>query len=306
MVITYMSNIDYLGLDGNALKTFVTVLEATSVTRAAEMLGVSQSAVSHTLDKLRSTFDDPLFVRDGRGIRPTAKAQSLRDPVETILAGLKSLTNEREFDPLLEPIEFTIATNDFPLGFIFPTLLRGLYTEGIKPFLHFVPAGIPRTNLLRTSGCQMLITPAPPDKKDIIHQPLIQSKMVCFYDPKVRKPPKTWKQYVDSRYAEVRFSSTESSQQVLPSSITSALKQPAISVPNFNALPAFIEGTDLITTQLDLMIRGPLKNLDWVPLPLKVEPLSLHLVWHRRDNDDPAHQWLRQRIIGTVKSIVTG
>jgi DNA-binding transcriptional LysR family regulator len=75
-------------------------------------------------------------------------------------------------------------------------------------------------------------------------------------------------------------------------------------VPNFNALPAFIEGTDLITTQLELMSRGPLKNLDWVPLAIKVEPLNLHLVWHRRDNDDPAHQWLRQRIIETVNSIV--
>jgi len=300
----YMSKIDYLDIDGNALRTFLTVLETMSVTRTAEMLGVSQSAVSHTLDKLRSTFDDPLFVRDGRGIRATAKAQSLRDPIEAILGGIKSLSYERKFDPLVEPIEFTIATNDFPLGFIFPTLLKEAYAEGIKPVIHFVPAGIPSANLLRTSGCQMLITPAPPDKKDIFCEPLVQSKMVCFYDPKVRKPPKTRKQYVDSRYVEVRFSSTESSQQVLPAAITSTLKEPAISVPNFNALPAFIEGTDLITTQLDLMSRGPLKNLGWVPLPLKVEPLSLYLVWHRRDNDDPAHQWLRQRIIGTVNSIV--
>ena len=304
--MTYMSKIDYLDIDGNALRTFLTVLETMSVTKTADMLGVSQSAVSHTLDKLRSRFDDPLFVRDGRGIRPTAKAQSLHDPIEAILGGLKSLGYEGQFDPLVEPIEFTIATNDFPLGFIFPMLLKELYAEGVKPIFHFVPAGIPSANLLRTSGCQMLITPAPPDKKDIVRVPLIQSKMVCFYDPKVRKPPRTRKQYVDSRYAEVRFSSTESSQLVLPSTITSTLKEPAVSVPNFNALSAFIEGTDLITTQLELMNRGPLKNLGWTPLAFKVEPLSLYLVWHRRDNDDPAHQWLRQRIIETVNSIAAG
>ena len=63
-----MSKIDYLDIDGNTLRTFLTVLETVSVTKTADMLGVSQSAVSHTLDKLRSTFDDPLFVRDGRGI----------------------------------------------------------------------------------------------------------------------------------------------------------------------------------------------------------------------------------------------
>ena len=302
--MTYMSKIDYLNIDGSALRTFLTVLETMSVTKTADMLGVSQSAVSHTIDKLRSTFDDPLFVRDGRGIRPTAKAQSLRDPVGVVLDGLKSFSYERKFDPLLEPIEFTIATNDFPLGFIFPTLLKDLYAEGIKPIIHFVPAGIPSANLLRTSGCQMLITPAPPNKTDIICETLVRSKMVCFYDPKVRKAPKTLKQYVDSRYAEVRFSSTESSQNVLPRAITSTLKKASISVPNFNALPAFIEGTDLITTQIDVMSRGPLKILDWAPLPFNVKPLSLSLVWHRRDNDDPAHQWLRQKIVETVNSIV--
>ena len=67
-----MSKIDYLGLDGNTLKTFLTVLEEMSVLRAAARLGVSQSAVSHTLDKLRTIFDDPLFVRIGRGIESTA------------------------------------------------------------------------------------------------------------------------------------------------------------------------------------------------------------------------------------------
>ncbi|MDX2476715.1 MAG: LysR family transcriptional regulator, partial [Gammaproteobacteria bacterium] len=213
--------------------------------------------------------------------------------IESILGDLKSLAHKGEFNPLLEPIEFTIATNDFPLGLIFPTLLKELYAEGIAPKLHFIPAGIPSANLLRASGCQMLITPAPPKRKEIIHKSLVSAKKVCFYDPDMRKPPKTWKQFIDSRYVEVRFSNTESSQQLLPSSILSALKEPTVSVPNFNALPAFIEGTDLITTQLSVLSRGPLKNLDYVPLPIKTETHSLYLVWHQRYNDDPAHQWLR-------------
>lgn len=110
-----MSKIDYLGLDGRALKTFITVMEEGSVSKAAERLFVTQSAVSHTLDKLRTTFDDPLFVRSGRGIIPTAKAKSLCEPIEVVLDELKALTNEREFDPLTETINFTIAVNDPPM-----------------------------------------------------------------------------------------------------------------------------------------------------------------------------------------------
>jgi len=57
-----MSKIDCLGLDGKTLRTFLTVFEEMSVSRAAARLGVSQSAVSQTLDKLRTIFDDPLFL----------------------------------------------------------------------------------------------------------------------------------------------------------------------------------------------------------------------------------------------------
>ncbi|NNC55331.1 MAG: LysR family transcriptional regulator, partial [Pseudomonadales bacterium] len=62
-----MKNINYLSLDGQSLTTFLAVLEELSVSRAAERLGVTQSAVSHTLTKLRLAMGDPLFVRSGRG-----------------------------------------------------------------------------------------------------------------------------------------------------------------------------------------------------------------------------------------------
>ena len=265
-----MSKIDYFGLDGHTLRTFLAVLEEGAVTKAAGRMGVTQSAVSHTLERLRETFEDPLFIRDGRGISPTARALSLREPVEDILKRFQSLAHHGEFDPLHAPLEFTIAANDFPLGFIFPTLLKGLYEEGIEPRLNFIPAGIPSVNLTRTSNCHLLITPALPNKKGIKHVQLIESKMVCFYDPEVRTPPKTLREYLDSRYVDVKFGSTESSHQVLPPKITSRLNEATIAVPNFNTVAPFIMGTDLITTQLSIMEHGALKEMAWSPLPVKL------------------------------------
>ena len=64
------------------------------------------------------------------------------------------------------------------------------------------------------------------------------------------------------------------------------------------------KGTDRITTQLAVMKLGLLKDLDSAPLPFKTDALNLFLIWHRRENDDPAHQWLRQKIIETVNSIM--
>lgn len=299
-----MNKLDYLGLDGSALRTFIIVMEEVSVSKAAARLNVTQSSVSHTLDKLRSAFDDQLFVRDGRGIKPTAKALLLRDPIQTILDELKSLTHERKFDPLTESIEFTIAANDFPMQLIFPSLLKELYAEGIKPKLRFIPSGVPSVNLRRSFRSQILITPTPPEGKDHIKVELFKSEMVCFYDASIRKPPQTRKEFIDSPYAEVQFSDTESSVMVLPLLDRSSQNSPTVTVPNFSALPAFIKGTDLITTQLGIMRYGSLKDLDSSPLTFETKTLSLYMIWHQNDNDDPAHQWFRNRIIDTANSII--
>jgi DNA-binding transcriptional LysR family regulator len=112
-----------------------------SVSRAAERLGVSQSAISHTLNKLRVIFEDPLLFRVGRVIESTARARELRASVESVLNYLKSLTDHRQFDPLVEQIDFTIATNDFPIQLIFPMLLKELTEEGINPRIRFIPYG---------------------------------------------------------------------------------------------------------------------------------------------------------------------
>lgn len=298
-----MNKFDYLALDGNTLQTFLTVLEEMSVTRAAERLGVSQSAVSHTLEKLRTIFGDPLFVRDGRGIESTARARALRNSVESILDELKSLTDERQFDPRAEPMEFTIACNDFPLQLIFPALLNDVAKEGIDLRIRFIPSGIPKVNILHTSRFRMLITPTPPDDPELEKVSLLRSKMEIFYDSSVSKPPKTQKQYAARDHVEVRFSDTESSIMALSPINTPKMTPPAVSVPNFGSLTPMIKGSNRITTQIGAMKLGLLSKLDAAPLPFKTKPLNLFLMWHRREDADPAHRWLRQKIIEITHEI---
>jgi hypothetical protein len=68
-----MSELDHLDLDGHLLRLLLAVVDEGSITRAAQRLGVTQSAVSHLLDKLRAIVGDPLFVKSGRGIVATAQ-----------------------------------------------------------------------------------------------------------------------------------------------------------------------------------------------------------------------------------------
>lgn len=291
-----MKKIDYLSLDGHALLTFLTVLEEMSVSRAAERLDVTQSAVSHTLTKLRLALGDPLFVRSGRGISATAQAHALRVPVRKLLDELKALTDSRVFDPSMGVLEFTIAANDFQRDLIFPDFLRGLDEEGVTARFQFVASGIPSTALLRNARCDMILTPWPPEGDDIFAVRLFDMQMVCFYDADVREPPKSWDEFRHSPYIETRFADNATSLNQLSTIDHSQLSKPRVSVSNFGALAAFMKGTDLITAEADLMVRGPLQGFAASPLPFKTNPLVMYLVWHRRDHTDPAHQWMRERI----------
>src|SRR5262245_66317379 len=100
-------------VDANLLVTLDALLIDASVTRAAERLGRSSSAISHALAKLREIFADELFVRAGQKLVPTAKAVELSPTVHVILAGMESLFRpSKPFDPSLAMRDFSVAASE--------------------------------------------------------------------------------------------------------------------------------------------------------------------------------------------------
>ncbi len=291
-----MKSFDFDDLDGHILKCFLAILEESSVSRAADRLGVTQSAVSHTLAKLRSILGDPLFVRSGQGLTPTETAISLKEPVQKVLDGLKGLTDQRPFDPKAESMNFVIAANDMQRELVFPQLMREARAAGIRLSLEFMPSGVPSIATLRDARCQMILTPLPPDGSDILQRKLFSGHMTCFFDGSVTTAPVSWEDYKSRDHLAVRFSGGRTSIQVMRGFDTTQLPPPVVMVSNFNAIPAFIKGSPLITTEISLMALGPLKGLDAAPLPFEVEELSVYMVWHERSQNDPAHVWLRHQV----------
>ncbi|MCU7875172.1 MAG: LysR family transcriptional regulator [Candidatus Thiodiazotropha sp. (ex Lucinoma borealis)] len=292
-----MRKIDYLSLDGHSLLVFVTVLEELSVTKAAERLSVTQSAVSHTLEKLRIALGDPLFVRSGRSIAATEQALGLLEPVRDVLDGMKSLTDMRDFDPTNSELAFTIAANDFQRSLIFPPLTKTLNTQSINARFKFLPARVPDAALLRQGHCDLVITPFPPEGGDIFQVRLFSDNLVCFYDGNVRKPPATKRELLSDNHLDVVFEDQGSVMHAVLSGLDlGKMPKSRISVPNFNAVKEFIFGTELITVQMERMAKTSLKGLHHAPLPFKTPKLPLFMAWHRRSSRDPAQVWLRELI----------
>lgn len=300
-----MKNFDHKNLDWHLLEVFLTVLQEANVSRAAERLKLTQSTVSHSLNKLRAIFGDPLFVRSGRGVEATERARSLRFPVMRLLDDMKALSDERAFDPTVQPLRFNIAANDLIRDVLFPRILKVANGTRVDLRLKFMPSGVPAAGLLNEARCDLIITPVPPEGPDIMQLKLIEGEMVCFYDASVRDPPYTWEAYRDDKRVEVRFSDGRSSFNVVTDVDIKEMSEPIVSVSNFGGVVRFVKDSDLIATELNYMALGPLKELDQAPLPFKSEPVSVYLVWHRRDSTDPAHRWLRDHIVRASKELLS-
>lgn len=96
-------------IDLNLLVAFSVLLQENNVSRAAEKLFMSQSAMSRVLQKLRELFDDPLFLRESAGLKPTVKALELAQEIEPLLASINSYIKNEKFDPLQCRNSFAIS-----------------------------------------------------------------------------------------------------------------------------------------------------------------------------------------------------
>ena len=121
-----MSEIHFGALDLNLLRVFQALLEERSVTRAGSRLGLSQSAVSHALNRLRYVLHDELFTRGPDGMRPTQRAQEIAPRLREGLRQLQLALAPTTFDPAETRRRFTIAASAYTSAVLMPLAIAAL------------------------------------------------------------------------------------------------------------------------------------------------------------------------------------
>jgi DNA-binding transcriptional LysR family regulator len=293
-----MNEVDALALDGHALRLFLTVLEEGSVTVAAERLGISQSAASHGLNRLRELLGEPLFVKSGRGIVPTQHARDLAPQVQGLLDILLGLARPHHFEPARSRMSLTIAANDFQRDLLLPAFFARVQAAVASFTLRVVPSGSPSAALLREQGCDLLITPIPPSGTDILQKRLLTDRYSCFYDPAIRQPPRRQAEYLAARHITVAHAEGDALDFDRRLEAKGVARDIAIRVAGFSGVTAFLRGSDMLATLPGLLRRSALQGLACQPVPLtdiSVE-LPLYMAWHRRDQQDGRHIWLRAQL----------
>jgi len=119
-------------LDLNLLRVFDVLLEERSVTRAGARLGLTQSAVSHALNRLRYQMGDELFQRDGQGMQPTRRALEIGPSLHTALAQLQTALTPDDFDPAVSDHRFNVVAGAYACAVLVPALVAALQAKAPK------------------------------------------------------------------------------------------------------------------------------------------------------------------------------
>ena len=302
-----MSNFDGLSaleLDGKGLKVYLAVLEAGSVTGAAARLGVTQSAVSHTLDKLRLLLNDPLFVKSGRGVVATAHAQALAEPARRLLDDMQALARGSKFDPANAELRLVVAANDFQRDLLLPAFRARAAATLKRLSIEVIPSEAPTAEMLRERHANLIITPRPPEGIDVLQKRLLVDKIACFFDSAVREKPRSLKEYLAAQHVAVVYESGQKTLFDQEIERVAGVREMSVTVPNFSGVAAFLKGSEMLASLPSLMRTGIMRGFGVAAVPCKISSLPMYMVWHRRDLEDPASRWLRDELQATAADVM--
>lgn len=291
-----MNKNSYLNLDIRALNTFLIIIETGSITATANQLNVTQSAVSHGLEKLRGIFQDELFLRAGRGIKPTPRAKQLHEDLKPLLANIKALTEIADFKPKQAKTNWTVAANDFQRDLLLPDFYQKVSQQVEHFTLNVIPSEIPAADLLRNDAVNLAISPMPPDAPDIMQKRLFSTQSHCFYDPNCRSAPTTESDFKQAEYISLTFTAGKFIAQENPTALAIENKV-HVRVSNFAGLASFLRGSELLAIAPVMMKNNLLAGFAETPLPYEPPELNMYMLWHQRYQNDSTHKWLREQLL---------
>jgi DNA-binding transcriptional LysR family regulator len=314
------------GIDLNLLVAFDALAREQNVTRAAERIGVTQSALSHALRRLRELFDDPLLVRGHGGMVLTARAQALVVPLRSGLVTLdRAIARAPSFEPATARRTFRMTTPDLFDALVIPVLLERLRVEA--PGVDLVIAQLDAQELpraLETGEVDLSISPriddfqgAPePDGHGLVRRVLFRDGFSCFcradhpalLDKRGRRKLAAGESLSLEAYASLSHALVSPGGEG-PGFVDELLAQQglrrriALRVPQFSSALAIIERSDLVLTAPSALARllGARSKVVAFRSPLRLPEHSLQMLWHERFSNDPGHAWLREALLEVAK-----
>ena len=299
--------------DLNLLRVLDALLQEQSVTVASHRLGVTQPAVSGSLQRLREAFDDQLLVRAGQGMELTPKARALIAPVREALRQVQDVLEvETSFTPAKSNRTFTVAMSDYCAQIVLPGLVKRI--AEVAPQVSCVIHETLRLDIaameagdvdlqIRLENLRAFVPGG--ESRALRWLPLFNDRLVCVvaHDHPVGETL-TIDEYLS--YPHASAGTNHRSTMVHEAHrIANICVRDMVTIGSVGRVPYLLDGSKMIAL-LPLRLVAPLiapLRLRLVEPPFEITPITETAVWHRRSDADPGHQWLRTTLAEVCLSL---
>jgi len=294
------------GIDLNLIVALDALLDERHVTRAAQRLGVTQSAASHALARLRALLRDPVLVRGtGGAMLPTALALRLAPQIRKVLDELAGVLRGEAFDPATAKRTFRLGGSDYSELVLLPRLSARLakLAPGIDLWVHtYDDRG---DDELVSGRLDAVLAPTRPIARPsgMFQKVVFEESFTCVMRAKhpLAKSKLTLARYCETPHLMVAPGGTPGSLVDEALAAVGRTRRVAMAVPHFLVVPYVIEGSDMIATLATRIAKLFASTLDLVmmPPPVDIPSFEMALTWHERNHHDAAQRWFRDQVLTT-------
>ena len=293
-------------IDLNLLVFFDALITERSITGAARKVGISPSAMSHALSRLRQTFGDEILERTGRGMVPTRRALNLWESLSDALQQVqRSVEQQLEFDPRVSERSFTLRVSDYHTQCVLPRLCVRTRAEApnVTLLVRELTEDRPGTD---NPGDIQLRVGASDWGAQYRQQRLWRSPFVVAMRP--GHPAAGRAMTLDLYLSLPHIAVTSVAARLVDAWLTrqGLSRRIALTLPNLAGLAAIVQNSDLCAVLPESWVRlySAPDSLATAALPIDVD-YTIDLMWRALDERDGGHRWLRQLIVDEV-ALVTG
>jgi DNA-binding transcriptional LysR family regulator len=285
--------------DLNLLYIFEVMLQQRSVTRTAEVIGLSQPATSGAIARLRLMFDDPLFVKSGQEMKPTARAMALAEPVRLVMETVKSrILQDSTFDPAVSTRTFTVLMPDIAEMAFIPRVFS--YLAEHAPQVDLRARSIPpsEASAVLEAGEAELAVGFFPDLQTtgFFQQRLFKTSYVCIACAQNTSASMriSLKEFLLADHVVVR---PEGREHLFEGFLRQRRlsRRVALEVSHFMSLIAILPGTRLLAV-VPVQVADAIAEhiaIKRSVIPLKAPQIDVLQFWHQRFHKDPGNVWFR-------------
>ncbi len=300
--------------DLNLLKVLDTLLEEKSVTKAADRLCVTQSAVSKNLNKLRQVFDDDILVRNGKYLVATPKAVALGHQLKPILQNIIRLTAPDNFIPELCDRRFKFDMMEVTYAFTLPNFMPELLA--VAPDIKLETKTWSDTTMSKLQNCEIdfaircleldtrsknHISSLPPQ---LNYAELSRDHATCVVrnDHPILRQGWTKSSFIEQKHIQVTGGGNRHwllDEILMKEGLGRNI---VIEMPDFHGAFQLCERSDLVLCTPYKQVENIIDNYDLtvMDIPIDMKDGAYVLIWNRYFDQDPAHQWLREFIQAQV------